>query len=309
MTDQMKIGVVLPHGEGDATDGDEQARTLGWRDLRAWARQAEALGLDSLWVFDHLLSREPGEPDAGLHEAWTVLTATAAATERVALGALVMCTSFRNPALLAKMATTLDEISAGRLILGLGCGWHDPEYEAFGYPIDHKVGRFEEALEVIRPLLRGETVTFEGRWVQAREARLLPVPTRLDIPILIAAKRPRMLGLTVRHAEAWNAAWFAGPDDERFVTRVADIRAACVEAGRDPATLELTVGIEVRPAGRPDRPDDRPAAVFVGSEAELADRLAEWHDVGIGHVIAYLSPSTPDVLEWFGRGVARYRSG
>src|SRR5215207_4610151 len=196
MTKRLKVGVILPHAEGDATAPDDPRVTPRWPAIREIAERSEALGLDSIWVFDHLISRGADEPDSGLHEAWTVLAATAAVTERVELGALVMCTSFRNPALLAKMAATLDDISGGRLILGLGCGWHDPEYEAFGYPTDHKVGRFEESLDVIRRLLAGEAVSMEGRWLQTDRAKLLPPAGRPDLPILVAAKGPRMLELT-----------------------------------------------------------------------------------------------------------------
>ena len=123
-----------------------------------------------------------------------------------------MCTSFRNAALLAKMAGTLDHLSDGRLILGIGCGWHDPEYEAFGYPTDHKVGRFEESLTIIRSLIRDGRADLDGRWMTAKDAVLVP-PARPDLPILIAAKRPRMLELTARHADAWNLAWFGAPDE------------------------------------------------------------------------------------------------
>ena len=149
-----------------------------------------------------------------------------------------MCTSFRNPALLAKMAATLDHISDGRLILGLGCGWHDPEYEAFGYPTDHRVGRFEEALAIIRDLVRDGRAELDGRWERATDAVLAP-PARPDLPILIAAKRPRMLELTARHADAWNLAWFGLPD-ERWATararprrRVRARRAGSVHARAD----------------------------------------------------------------------------
>jgi probable F420-dependent oxidoreductase len=308
MTTRMKIGVILPHAQGDASMPGDPPTTPAWPAIRAIARRSEELGLDSVWVFDHLIFRGSDEPDSGLHEAWTILAATAAVTERVELGALVMCTSFRNPALLAKMAATLDDVSGGRLILGIGCGWHDPEYEAFGYPTDHKVGRFEEALSVIRPMLRGETVTVDGRWIAARDARLVPPPARADIPVLIAAKGPRMLDLAARHADAWNTAWFAGPDNDRFQTRLTDLRRACEAAGRDPSTMELTVGMEARPADLPAPADENPAATFSGTADELADRLRAWEAVGIGHVVTVLSPMTPDVLEWFGDGVARYRS-
>jgi alkanesulfonate monooxygenase SsuD/methylene tetrahydromethanopterin reductase-like flavin-dependent oxidoreductase (luciferase family) len=151
----MRVGVTVPLGYGDTADG----RAPTFQETLEFARIAEISGLDSLWVYDHLIFRFPPEPEEGLNEAWTTLTALAALVPRVELGALVMCTSFRNAGLLAKMAATLDDLSVGRLILGLGCGWHEPEYQAFGYPFDHLVGRFEEDLEVITRLLRSEEVT------------------------------------------------------------------------------------------------------------------------------------------------------
>ena len=144
----MRIGIVLPIAEEDAATG-----VPSYAEIRAVAVAAEAAGLDSVWVFDHLLFRFDGET-TGIHECWTILAAIAEATSRVELGTIVLCTGFRNAALLAKMAATLDHISGGRLILGIGAGWHDPEFEAFGYPTDHKVGRFEESLAVITGLIR-----------------------------------------------------------------------------------------------------------------------------------------------------------
>ena len=169
-----------------------------------------------MWVCDHFLSGPPGQPPEGIHEGWTILSALAATTKRVEVGSLVMCGSFRNPGLLAKMAATADAVARGRLILGLGAGWYDPEYEAFGYPTDHRVTRFEEALRIIRPLLRGESVTVRGRFHRVADASLLPPPER-PIPLLVAATGPRMLRLTARYADAWNTAWF-GPPDERSVS-------------------------------------------------------------------------------------------
>ena len=269
-------------------------RRTGWparrptAEIRDVARAAETSGFDSLWVYDHLLFRSDGET-TGIHECWTILSAIAEATERVELGTIVMCTSFRNPALLAKMAATLDHISGGRLILGIGCGWHDPEYEAFGYPTDHKVGRFEEALTIIRGLIRDGRADLQGRGQQASDAVLLP-PARPDLPILIAAKRPRMLELTARHADAWNLAWFGHPDD-RLTTGRADLLAACAAVGRDPATLEQTVGVEVRypdlidvaaarAADRTARSRARPRRSRPGSWARRAGRAAPHRGAG-----------------------------
>jgi alkanesulfonate monooxygenase SsuD/methylene tetrahydromethanopterin reductase-like flavin-dependent oxidoreductase (luciferase family) len=298
----MRIGVVLPISQEDG-----MAAPPTYPEVRAVALAAEAAGFDSLWVYDHLLFRFDGET-TGIHEAWTVLSAIAEATTRVELGTIVMCTSFRNPALLAKMAGTLDHVSGGRLILGVGCGWHDPEYEAFGYPTDHKVGRFEEALTVIRELIREGRTDMDGRWTQARDAVLVQ-PARVDIPILIAAKRPRMLELTARHADAWNLAWFGEPN-ERLATVRADLAAACAAVGRDPASLDITVGINVR---YPDLATDAypvgtEGAALQGSAAEVAAGLAAHADLGASHIIANLEPATPAAVERFAAAVEAFRA-
>src|SRR5206468_3532346 len=161
-----------------------------------------------------------------IHEAWTVVSALAATTSRAEIGTLVMAVPFRNPALLAKMAVSADQVSGGRLILGIGTGYHEPEFAAFGYPpaTDRPAARFEEALRIMVPLLRGETVTFEGRFASARDGVLLPPPER-RIPVLVAARGPRMLRLTARWADAWNTAWYPRPD-ERLDARFAAFEEA-----------------------------------------------------------------------------------
>src|SRR5262249_49751341 len=155
-----------------------------WPQVRTFGQHAETAGLHSLWVCDHLLSGSPDDRADDIHEGWTILAALAATTRSVELGQLVTCTSFRHPALLAKMAATADAVSGGRLILGLGAGWYDPEYRAFGYPTDHRAGRFGEAIRIIGPLLRGETVTMAGTYYQVRGVVLRPPPDR-PIPILV----------------------------------------------------------------------------------------------------------------------------
>ncbi len=264
-----------------------------WPEVRGFAEHAEALGLQSVWVCDHFLSTPPDRPAEGIHEGWTILSALAASTTRVELGQLVMCASFRNPALLAKMAATADAVSGGRLILGLGAGWHDPEFEAFGYPVDHRVGRLEEALQIIHPLVRGERVTFTGRYHHARDAVLLPAPDR-PIPILVAAKGPRMLRLTARHADAWNTAWFGHPDD-RLRRRVADLETALGAEGREPSTLRRTVGMHIVD---PDMltSDDKDVA-FGGSVDELARAIDTYEGLGFDDVIVVLEPMTERSLD------------
>jgi probable F420-dependent oxidoreductase len=292
----VKIGVVLP-----AAEGEIEGVTPPWSAIRSFALAAEGHGLDSVWMFDHFFYSPRTGPIRGMHEAWTVVSAVAAVTERVEIGTLVICSSFRNPALLAKMAATADEVSGGRLILGLGAGWHDPEYEAFGFLNDHRVDRFEEWLRIVVPLLRGETVTFDGRYHQARDAVLVPAPAR-HIPVLVAAFSPRMLRLTARHADAWNTAWYGGPD-ERLHESLAKIAAVMEAEGRDPATLARTVGMNVRDPEL-DAPEERDEdRSFSGSLDDLARTFDEYAALGIDHLIIDLVPLTDASLDRLARAL------
>ena len=296
----MKIGLMLPLGEDE---------TNGFADLRAMAIAAEEGGLDSVWGADHLIFRSDGET-AGIHECWTVLTAIAAVTSRVEIGPLVLALPFRNPALVAKMAAELDEVSGGRLILGLGCGWHEPEFEAFGYPFDHRVSRFDEGLQVTVPLLREGLVNFTGEYHRAIDADLRPRPIREGgPPILIAGKQPRMLELVVRDADQWNAAWYGNPDEaDELRERLTRLRAALDAAGRDPATLTLTAGIFV---AFEDADADAPKRAIRGTTEEIAAQLAGYAELGISHLIAHTFPRTVDAVSRLGEAaaLARERSG
>jgi probable F420-dependent oxidoreductase len=287
----MKVGLVLPQSPQDGAGGS-------WAEIAAVARQAEAGGVDSLWVCDHFLFRPDDGTEVGYQEAWTLLSALAAVTDRVGLGTLVLATSFRPPGLLAKMAATADEIAGGRLILGLGCGWHEPEYLAFGYPFDHRVGRFEESLRILVPLVRGERVTFNGEWNRVDDAVLLPSPRRPSMPILVAAKGERMLRLTARHADAWQTAWFGLPD-ARFAQRHDDLLAACDAEGRDPATLELTVGVDVSEA-------TEGAHLPLDAQA-ICDGLAAWASEGIGHLQVGMPLTTSATVDVVIEGIRRFR--
>lgn len=292
----MKIGVMLPLGDDE---------TSGFADLRALGMAAEEAGLDSVWGADHLLFRGDGET-TGIHECWTVLTAIAAVTSRVEIGPLVLALPFRNPALTAKMAAELDEVSGGRLILGLGCGWHRPEFDAFGYPFDHRVSRFDEGLQVLVPLLREGRVTFTGRYHHAVDAELRPRPVREGgPPIMIAGKRPRMLELVARYADQWNAAWYGHPDDAHELReRLANLRAALDAAGRDPATLETSAGIFVAFSGADA---DAPERAIRGSLDEVANALAGYAALGISHLIAHVFPRTPAAVMMLGEAAALAR--
>jgi alkanesulfonate monooxygenase SsuD/methylene tetrahydromethanopterin reductase-like flavin-dependent oxidoreductase (luciferase family) len=291
----MKIGLLVPQSDSDGSGGT-------WADIAGLARQAEDGGADSLWLTDHFFYREDGAPvgsETGAHEPWTLLSALAAVTTRVELGTLVLSTSFRPAGMLAKMAVTADDVAGGRLIIGLGCGWHEPEYDAFGFPFDHRVGRFEDALRIIAPLVRGERVTYDGPYQQVREAAILPPPIRPRLPILVAAKGARMLRLTAEHADAWQTAWFGLPD-ERYRGRHRDFLVACEATGRDPATLEVTVGIDV------DEAATGPGSLPVDVDA-IAAALAAWQAEGADHLQLGVRPATAATFATVLEAIDRFR--
>jgi probable F420-dependent oxidoreductase len=295
----VRIGVTLP-----TSDADGIGVTPRWPGILAFARMAEQLGFDSVWLPDHLVFRLAPEPVSGLHEAWTILSALAATTARVALGPLVLCHTFRNPGLVAKMAVAADEVSDGRFVLGVGTGWHEPEYHAFGYPFDHRVARFEEGLRIIRPLLGGESVTFTGRYHAVREAILLPPPAR-RVPLLIAARGPRMLRLTARHADAWNGAWYGLPDD-RLRASLRSLDEALVAERRDPATLTRTVGMVVRDPELTTAQGSHPAA-YSGTVDDVARALDEHAALGTDELIVWLQPKTERSLARLNEAVQLHR--
>jgi alkanesulfonate monooxygenase SsuD/methylene tetrahydromethanopterin reductase-like flavin-dependent oxidoreductase (luciferase family) len=286
----MRLGIVVSLDERIA-----QGVPLRFAQVAAQAQEAERMGLDSFWVPDHFFYRAPGQDGVvGQWEAMTVLAALAALTERITLGPMVAATSFRNPTLLAKMADTLDEISNGRFVLGLGAGWHQPEYDAFGYPFDHRAGRFEEALQIIAPLLRDGHATFAGQYYQAQDCVLRPRgPSTRGPRILAAGFKPRMLRLIARHADAWNTAWHTKP--EQVAQRWEQMVAACSEVRRDPATLELTAGVMLRIT----RPGERPApstSHIAGEPEQIAEVLRGFQAVGVRHLVMVVEPDgNPDL--------------
>jgi probable F420-dependent oxidoreductase len=300
----MKVGLMLPLGEQE-----KSRRTLSWDELRELILAAEESGLDSVWGADHLIFREDGAT-SGIHECWTILTAAAAITRRVEIGPMVLALPFRNPALTAKMATALDEVSGGRLILGVGCGWHEPEFDAFDYPFDHRVGRFEEALGVLQALLRDGRVTVDGRWHRAA-AELLPAgPRPKGPPILIAGKRPRMLRLVARQADAWNAAWYGRRERaDELVQRISHLREACAAGGRDPSTITMTVGLFVHFPELPDPGhEDPPENSISGGADEVGEAIAAYRELGIEHAIVHVWPPTAAAVVELGKAAETARA-
>lgn len=284
----MKVGVILPLG--GSSDGGPAA---SYAEIRKLAMAIESSALDSAWVYDHLLYRFPEKPVTGVQEAWTILTALAEATTRVDLGCLVFCVPFRNPAVLAKMAVTLDDVSNGRLILGLGAGWHQPEFDAFGISFEKLVDRFEEALEIIVPLVKTGEVDFTGQHYSAPNCEMLPRPKEGGIPVLIASFKPRMLALTAKFADQWNTAWLGHAD--ALTSRRDELEAACVAQGRDPKSLEVTVGINVTFTELQTETDSEPADPskrISGTVEDVAAGLKGYLDAGAGHLIVSLDPLT-----------------
>ncbi len=291
----LKVGVQLPEVE----------RVVRWPELAAMARMAESIGLDSVWVGDHLLYRYPDAPPRGPWEAWTTLAGLAAITSRILLGPLVAATSFHNPAMLAKMAATVDEISHGRLILGLGAGWNETEYRAFGFPYDHRVARFEEAFTIVRTLLRDGAIDFAGEYYEVRDCELLPRPRAGGPPLIVGSVGERMLRITLPYVDAWNGwyDWF-GNTAEGLEPIFARIDSTCREVGRDPSAVERTVALHVRLAGSIGRPaNDQAASPFTpieGSPDEIAEALRGFARIGIGHVQLVLDPITERSIEELG---------
>jgi probable F420-dependent oxidoreductase len=301
---RTKIGLYLPASE--YTMAGETAR---WSDYVALARHGEELGFDSVWTSDHLLFRT--HETKGSWECWSLLSALAAVTSRVELGPLVTCMGFRNPALLAKIAETVDEISGGRLILGIGAGWHQPEYDAFGFPFDHRFSRFEEALQIITGLLREGNVDFHGEYYQATDCILRPRGPRPNgLPIMIGSFGKKMLRLTARHADIWNADWSRRYSE--IAHHVEELERACDEVGRDPATLQRSacVLVEVEgAAGRGSSSQDRNTAPRPMSTDEILDVAREYIDHGFTHLMIWIDPNSPGGMEALAPALAALKSG
>jgi probable F420-dependent oxidoreductase len=295
----LKIGLLLPE-----TEGQMNGVTARWSDLHAMTTTAEAVGFDSIWVTDHFLHRNEHEL-RGPWECWSLISAIAAVTERVEIGTLVLCTGFRNPALLAKMADTVEEISNGRLILGLGAGWNEPEYLAFGYPFDHRVDRFEEALTIITGLLRNGHIDFEGKYSSARDCELRPRgPRPSGPPIMIGTTGKRMLDFTARHADQWNV-WFSPFENrvEKLQELLKDVDAACTAAGRHPASLERTAAVKVEVGAH--APSQMSVVGMKGDPDELAEQLRAYAAIGVTHLQVWLEPNTVAGIEAFARVIEK----
>ncbi|HEX2765677.1 MAG TPA: LLM class flavin-dependent oxidoreductase [Candidatus Limnocylindria bacterium] len=293
MTRPLKVGIQLPEVE----------RVVRWPELAEMARTAERIGLDSLWVGDHLLYRDRGPDPVAPWEAWSQLAALAAITTRVEIGPLVAATSFHNPAMIAAKANAVDEISGGRLILGLGAGWNETEYRAYGFPYDRRVSRFEEAFTIIRSLLRDGHADFDGTFYEVRDLPLRPPPYRSGgPPLVVGSIGPRMLEITLPHVDGWNAwhAWF-GNSVEGYLGLRDRVDEACQRVGRDPASVERSLAILIGFSGAVGRPAGDESVLestpIPGDDPDaLAATLRAFADAGVGHIQLVLDPITVESI-------------
>ena len=325
----MRFGLTLPHYGFSVPSGE-----TSFSSVAAWAKRAEDLGFDSVWVSDHFyysFARYGADPApiASL-EPLTTLAGIAAVTQRVRLGTLVLCSAFRHPALLARVVASIDLLSRGRLDLGLGAGWMREEFDAFGYRFGttgERFGSLEESLDVLRRLFGGDPVTYDGPTVALREAVLAPAPERGPALWVGGKGGPRLLRLAARLADGWNLVWRVAP--ETYVGKVSDVRAACDAIGRDPATFGLSVGLysligedeaSARAAfdrGRAAAPGDAMAAddygswradTLSGTPEQILERVDAFESLGVRELIVspWVLPFAihePDQVELFAERV------
>lgn len=299
------VGVQLPEVE----------RRVEWPELISMARAAEAVGFDSLWLGDHLLYDLPGGGRRGPWEMWTSLAALAAVTDRVELGPLVASTGFHAPAMLAKKAATVDAISGGRLILGLGAGWNEREYRAFGFPYDHRVSRFEEAFTIIRGLLRDGYVDFDGDYYRAGDCVLDPGPVRPGgPPLLLGSTSPRMLRIGLPHVDAWNVWWSDyGNTPDGFAAVRDRVGEAIIQAGLVPDAVAATAAVLVQLPGGTGRlmghTYDATLRPVHGSPVDIAGHLQAMADVGASHLQLVVDPITQGSIELLAETLAALDQG
>ena len=300
MSRPLHVGVQLPEVE----------RRVEWPELLTMARTAEGVGLHSIWLGDHLLYDLPHGVTRGPWEVWTSLAALAAVTSRVELGPFVASTGFHAPAMLAKMAATVDGISGGRLVLGLGAGWNEREYTAFGFPFDHRISRFEEAFTIIRTLVREGQVDFHGTYYDVADCVLDPGSARPGgPPIMLGSTGPRMMRIGLPYADLWNA-WWSDYDNSAagFASLRERVEAAAAEAGREPGEVGATAAVFVQfseGAGRVMGDSSYNATVrpVPGEASAIAEHLQAMADAGAVHVQLVLDPITVDTIRTAGQAL------
>src|SRR3954466_7598732 len=278
----MKIGIQLPEVE----------REVRWPEYLAMAQAAEEVGFESLWLGDHLLY---DGPERAPWESWTSLSALAAVTSTVRLGPLVARARLHPPGVMGKMASTIDEISQGRFVLGIGSGWNRREFDAFGIPYDRRVSRFEEAFAIIRGLLRGERVSLGGTYHSADDVVLLPKPARRT-PIMIGSNGKRMLSIALPHVQAWNTWWDDYGNEPEGLAKL-------IEAIGIPSTVTRSACMLVQLDGLPV--ERRPEGMDAVEQSRFAEHIRELGEAGADEVIVVASPITERAIRTLGRLLPR----
>jgi alkanesulfonate monooxygenase SsuD/methylene tetrahydromethanopterin reductase-like flavin-dependent oxidoreductase (luciferase family) len=290
----LEVGLVLP-----LLEHPESSEKPSWHRLATMAETAEAIGLDTVWIADELLWRVPDWPGPrGWWECVAIAGAVAATTSTIGVGTWVLSALHRNPGLTVKVAETIDEISNGRFLFGLGAGHAGDQGVTFGYPEDQTIARYEEALGIIVPALRGETVSQDGRHHRARNLEIRPRgPRGGRIPLMLGGHGPRTMGLAARYADIWSAYATESSLPEWFEPMIGRLEEACAGAGRDPNTIGRSIGVFVEPT------DDHTAEAtglgvpITGSSAQIAETISRFQGIGATRVELALWPGTEKSLE------------
>ncbi|MGC4189675.1 MAG: LLM class flavin-dependent oxidoreductase [Thermomicrobiales bacterium] len=291
----VTLGLMMPIFEEPGT-----GKAPTFEEMAELGMTARGAGFDALWVADHFVAGNGSEeqPYLGVWESFTLMAGLAARVPDLQIGSMVVSTGFRNPGVVAKMAETIDEVSGGRFILGLGAGWHKPEYAQYGLPYDHRVSRFDDAIRIIHPLLRTGEADYRGEFYQANDALNIPRgPRASGVPILVGSNGPRMLGLIAEHADAWNTAWHR--DSTRVGAQIEALETACEAVGRDPNSLVKTAGLYFDDGFGADADDVSNAVRLIG----------EFRDLGFTHLILQSFPLTAAKLDAFRTVIEMVRAG
>jgi alkanesulfonate monooxygenase SsuD/methylene tetrahydromethanopterin reductase-like flavin-dependent oxidoreductase (luciferase family) len=286
---KFEIGVCLPIYQY----GPER-NTPRWTEIRQVAINAEQMGMDTLWIPDELLWSSTTPSPQGFWDCVSMAGAAAAVTSEIRIGSWVLSALHRNPGMIAKTAETLDEISGGRFVFGLGAGHAGDQAHTFGLPEDMVLARWEEALQIIVPLMRGGRATFEGKYHSAQNLVQQPVGPRPNrIPLLIGGQKTKAMRLAALNADVWSTFAEQKSTLEELGPRMSDFVAVCAEIGRDPATVGKAAGLDVRPLGA-DVNDD---SILTGSAEEIADRLRTFREAGYTQADLMVSPGTVEAFD------------
>jgi len=292
--DRLELGLALP-----VVEEIESGEKPSWATIRAMARRAEAIGFDAVMIWDELLWKPPHWPGPrGFWECVSVAGAVAASTSTIGVGTCVLSAVHRNPGLTVKVAETLDEISGGRFLFGFGAGHSGPAVGRFGYPEDRTISRYEEALEIVVPALRGEVVTRDGRYHNAYELEIRPRGPRPGrVPLLLAGNGPRTMRLAARHADIWSGFTTDSSLPEAFIPLLSRLDEACADVGRDPDTLGRSIAVNIEPTELGLCEGGGFGEPIAGSPEEIADTLARIRELGITRAEVTLWPNTEAALD------------